>query len=54
MNFKPNDIVYWKFNNGDHAICTVLAILSDGRLRVRWHKDNFINIMPMSGFIKKE
>lgn len=53
-DFKPNDLVYWKFKNSDKALCTVMDVLDDDRLRVIWHKDNFINIMPKSGFIKTE
>lgn len=52
--FKPNDIVYWRFNNGDKSPCTVLDVLKDDQLRVIWHKDEFVNIMPSRGFIKGE
>ncbi len=51
-NFKPGDLVYWVFKNGDKALCSIRNVLDDGRLRVIWHKDNFVNIMPMHGFIK--
>jgi hypothetical protein len=50
-DFKPNDLVYWVYTNGDKTLCSVRDVLDDGRLRVMWHKDGFINIMPKSGFI---
>lgn len=50
-DFKPKEQVYWTFKNGDKALCTVRDVLDDGRLRVMWHKDGFVNIMPKSGFI---
>jgi hypothetical protein len=52
--FRAGDLVYWIFPNSDKGLCTVKDILSDGRLRVIWHKDNFINVMPRSGFVSAE
>ena len=52
--FNPGDIVYWVFPNGDKAACTVLDIVSPERLRIMWHKDEFVILMPTSGFIKDE
>lgn len=54
IDFKPNDLAYWVYPNGDKALCTVKDVLDDGRLRVVWHKDNFINIMPNSRFVLAE
>ena len=51
IDFKPNDLVYWVFKNGDKAICTVNQVFPDERLNVTWHSDGFVNVMPKSGFI---
>lgn len=53
-NFKQGDLVYWIYTNGDKTLCSVLDVLDDDRLRVMWHKDGFVNLMPKSGFIKVE
>lgn len=50
-DFKPKDLVYWIFKNGDKALCTVKEIQNDDAMWVIWHKDGFVNIMPKSGFI---
>lgn len=50
-DFKPGDLVYWIFRNGDKALCTVKEIRNDHSMWVTWHKDGFVNIMPKSGFI---
>ena len=49
-DFKPNDLVYWVFKNGDKALCTVNELNGD-KVWVTWHKDNFVNLMPKNGFI---
>ncbi len=53
-DFKPGDLVYYVFKNGDKAPCTVLDLLDDGRMRVKWNSDEFINIMPRERFVKDE
>jgi hypothetical protein len=52
--FKKNDLVYWVFKNGDKSLCSIQDVLEDDRVRVIWHKDNFINVMPKKGFILVE
>ena len=52
MTFKPGDIVYWVFNNGDKGACTVKELNGDDSMWVCWHKDNFVNIMPTKGFVR--
>jgi hypothetical protein len=52
-DFRAGDIVYWIFKNGDKALCTVNELHGD-RMWVTWHKDNFVNLMPKSGFILAE
>lgn len=49
-DFKPNDLVYWIFKNGDKELCTVNE-LHGNNMWVTWHKDGFVNLMPKSGFI---
>lgn len=53
-DFKPNDLVYWIFRNGDKELCTVKEIANDDLMWVMRHKDGFTNIMPKSGFILAE
>ena len=50
-DFKPNDLVYWVFKNGDKALCTVNEIHGDDRMWVTWHSDGFVNLMPTKGFV---
>lgn len=50
-DFKPGDLVYWVFKNGDKALCSVREIQNDEAMWVTWHKDNLTNIMPKEGFI---
>lgn len=53
-DFKPNDLVYWVFKNGDQALCTVNELNGDEQMWVTWHSDGFVNLMPKSGFILAE
>ena len=50
QDFKPNDLVYWVFKNGDKALCTVNELSGDN-MWVTWHKDGFVNMMPKNGFV---
>ena len=53
-DFKPGDKVVWIHPNGDKSFCTVKEIKDEQSMWVVWDKDNFINIMPKSGFQKVE
>ena len=50
-DFKPKDLVYWVFKNGDKDLCTVNEIHGDDRMWVTWHSDGFVNLMQCKGFI---
>ena len=50
-DFKPKDLVYWVFKNGDKALCTVNEIHGDDRMWVTLHSDGFVNLMPTKGFV---
>jgi hypothetical protein len=52
MQFKPGEIVYWVYKNGDKAACTVKELNGDDAMWVMWHKDNHVNIMPTAGFVR--
>lgn len=53
-DFKPGDLVYWMFPNGDKSPCTVKEIQNEDSMWVTWHKDGFTNIMPKKGFVTDE
>lgn len=50
-DFRPGDLVYWVYKNGDKALCTVNELNGDDQMWVTWHKDGLVNLMPKSGFI---
>lgn len=52
--FKPGDKAHYAFPNGDKALCKVIDVLDDDRLRIEWQADEFVNIMPKERFVKDE